>query len=113
MTELHLDLGHQEPAREINGERVVRKAAVLADPPLHAAARAAEHAQMGAARGDEVDGDLLGGAEPQRLGGDLGVAVEDNIADLTGADTRALALSLGDIEGVARSADLRSLRDDV
>ncbi|XXU65671.1 hypothetical protein WME78_44135 [Sorangium sp. So ce1097] len=113
MAKLRLDLRHYQPPREPDGEGVVRQPAELADPPLHPRAPAAEHADVRPACADEVNGDLLGGAEPERLRGDLRMTVHDDVAHLSRTDARALAFALRHLERVGGATDPGAMADDV
>ncbi|MGK3988981.1 hypothetical protein WME99_38410 [Sorangium sp. So ce136] len=113
MTKLHLDLRHHQPPGEPDGKGVVRQPTELADPPLHPRALAAEHADVCPTSAHEVDGDLLGGAEPERLRGDLRMPVHDDVAHLARTDPRPLALALRHLERVGGATNPGAMADDV
>ena len=79
---LALDLGPGQGLGQPQARRLVGQGAILPHPALNLAGGGRQAGDVPARGGQPVHGDVVIGAEVERLGGDLGVAVEQERVEL-------------------------------
>lgn len=85
----------------------------LTDAPLHRAGAGGETAHIAPPAREPVHSDFLGGAQMDGLGTDLGIAVNDQLADLAHGECLLLPGGVRDRQGFSRLADSRPMCRDV
>src|SRR5262249_28391721 len=110
---LSLDPGQNQGLRQPQTRRLVGQGTVLPDATLYLARGRHQAGGVVARRGQPVDADAVLDTFAERLGRDLGEAVQQDGLDAADGVLRLGLLAWPDDEAVVAAADVRPLRDDV
>jgi hypothetical protein len=113
IAKLAFQLRHYQLSRQGERDRGIGERFELAQLALGAGRRRCDRADQVAAEGGPVDADVPRHAQVERLRRDLGVAVQDDLADLDDREAHVGQLAAADDELVTRPGDLRAALHDM